>query len=50
MLANGNARTNVDDDTLACVGYVHHPEDRGGVGIVNGKRVYARVIIRRRNP
>ncbi|WP_137652758.1 type II toxin-antitoxin system RelB/DinJ family antitoxin [Bifidobacterium moukalabense] len=49
MLANGNARTNVDGDMLTCVGYVHHPEDRGGVGIVNGKRVYARVIIRRRN-
>ena len=49
MLANGNARTNVDSDTLARVGYVRHPEDRGGVGIIDGKRVYARVIIRRRD-
>lgn len=48
MLANGNARTNVSADTLKEVGYRQHPEDRGGVGILNGKRTYARVIIRRK--
>ena len=49
MLANGNARTNVSSNTLAEVGYCQHPEDRGGVGIINGKRVYVRVMIRRKS-
>lgn len=49
MLANGNARTNVSFNTLTEVGYRPHPEDRGGVGIINGRRIYARVMIRRRN-
>ena len=48
MLANGNARTNVDSKTLAAVGYRQHPSDKGGVGIINGKRVYARILIRRK--
>jgi addiction module RelB/DinJ family antitoxin len=48
MLANGNARTNVDPEVLAQVKYHPHVEDRGGVGIINGKRVYARVLIRRK--
>lgn len=46
MLANGNARTNVPSKTLAEVSYRQHPEDRGGVGIINGRRVYARILIR----
>ena len=49
MLANGNARTNVSSDTLTEVGYRQHPEDRGGVGIINGKRVYVRIMIRRKS-
>ncbi|WP_087134052.1 type II toxin-antitoxin system RelB/DinJ family antitoxin [Micrococcus lylae] len=48
MLANGNARTNVDQRTLEAVGYCPHPEDRGGVGIVGGQRCYARILIRKR--
>ena len=48
MLANGNARTNTSPKTLSDVGYRPHPEDRGGVGIVNGQRVYARILIRRK--
>lgn len=48
MLANGNARTNVARDTLEEVGYRPNPEDRGGVGIINGRRVYARILIRRK--
>lgn len=48
MLANGNARSNVAFETLAEVGYRPHPEDRGGVGIINGRRVYARILIRRK--
>ncbi|MBP7065426.1 type II toxin-antitoxin system RelB/DinJ family antitoxin [Ferrovibrio sp.] len=49
MLANGNARTNVSARILEEVSYRPHPEDRGGVGIINGKRVYARILIRRRS-
>ncbi|WP_277207914.1 type II toxin-antitoxin system RelB/DinJ family antitoxin [Vibrio misgurnus] len=49
MLANGNARTNVPKKTLSKVNYRKHPEDRGGVGIINGKRTYARILIRRKS-
>jgi len=49
MLANGNARTNTDLETLSLIGYCHHSEDRGGVGIINGRRVYVRVMIRRKS-
>jgi hypothetical protein len=49
MLANGNARTNVSRNTLAAVGYRAHREDRGGVGIIDGRRVYARILIRRKS-
>lgn len=48
MLANGNARTNVAPETLAAVGYRPHPDDRGGVGMIDGQRSYARILIRRR--
>ena len=46
MLANGNARTNVSPKILRDVNYRPHPEDRGGVGIIDGRRVYARILIR----
>jgi len=49
MLANGNARSNVPSKTLSSVKYRQHPEDRGGVGIINGQRVYARILIRRKS-
>ena len=32
------------------VSYKPHSEDRGGCGVVNGKRVYARYLIRNRHP
>lgn len=48
MLANGNARTNVEFSTLQTVGYEQHPEDRGGVTILNGRRTYARILIQNR--
>lgn len=48
MLANGNARTNVDPAILDEVGYRPNPEDRGGVGLIAGKRSYARILLRRR--
>lgn len=49
MLANGNARTNVSSKILKKVRYRAHTEDRGGVGIINGRRVYARILIRRKS-
>lgn len=48
MLANGNSRTNVSSKTLRKVNYRKHPEDRGGVGMLDGRRVYARILIRRK--
>lgn len=32
------------------VPYKQHPNDRGGCGVINGKRVYARILIRNRHP
>lgn len=47
MLANGNARTNVDKRTLLEVGYTANAEDKGGLGVVDGRRSYARIFIQR---
>lgn len=47
MLANGNSRTNVQQDVLDAFGYQPHADDKGGLGIVNGERVYARILIRK---
>lgn len=49
MLANGNARTNVPLDILIQVAYRPHSKDKGGVGIIDDRRVYARVLIRRKS-
>lgn len=49
MLANGNARTNVEPSILKEVGYRQHHEDRGGVTILDGRRTYARILIQRIN-
>ncbi len=49
MLANGNARTNTPLDILDQVAYRPHSKDKGGVGIIDDQRVYARVLIRRKN-
>jgi len=48
MLANGNSRTNTAPETLKQVGYIVDDRDKGGLGIVNGSRVYARILIRRK--
>ena len=56
MLANGNARSNVDNEILTKVGYVKHKDDhvndhvndKGGLGIVNGEIKYARIIIQQK--
>ena len=46
MLANGNARSNVDPGVLELVGYRHHREDKGGIPVLGDHRTYARVLIR----
>ena len=46
MLANGNARTNVATETLRRVGYQAHADDKGGLGVIQGRRCYARILIR----
>jgi len=41
----GNSRLN---KFYGDVAYTPHPEDRGGCAVLNGKRVYSRILIRRR--
>lgn len=52
MLANGNARSNVDNEILTKVGYIKHQDDhvndKGRLGIVDGERKYARIIIQQK--
>lgn len=50
MLANGNARTNTSKEILERVSYIHNDNDKGGLGVINGKRVYARILIRNLHP
>ena len=47
--ASGNTRASAPKDVLRDVGYVIHPDDRGGCGIVKGKRIYSRILIRNRH-
>jgi hypothetical protein len=48
-LACGNTRASAPKEILKRLNYQKHPEDRGGCGIVNGKRTYARILIKRKN-
>ena len=48
--ACGNTRASAPSDVLKELQYKPHPEDRGGCGVVHGKRQYARVIIRNKHP
>ncbi len=48
--ASGNTRVSAPKEILAKVGYHYHPEDRGGCGVVNGKRQYSRILIRNKHP
>jgi len=44
----GNTRASAPAEVLKELKYKIHPEDRGGCGVVNGKRCYARIFIRKR--
>ena len=48
--ACGNTRASAPSDVLKELQYKPHSEDRGGCGVINGKRQYARVIIRNKHP
>lgn len=48
--ASGNTRASAPQDVLQKIGYKVHSEDRGGCGVVNGKRQYSRIIIRNKFP
>ena len=48
--ACGNTRASAPSNILSELKYKPHPEDRGGCGVVYGKRQYARVIIRNKHP
>lgn len=48
--ASGNTRACAPKSVLNRLGYKAHPEDRGGCGVVNGKRQYSRILIRNRHP
>lgn len=44
--ASGNTRASAPIEILKELDYSIHPEDRGGCGVVNGKRQYTRIFIR----
>ena len=48
--ASGNTKASAPYDVLKKVGYTIHSEDRGGCGVVNGKRQYSRILIRNKHP
>ena len=47
--ASGNTRASAPSSVLMEVGYHPHPEDRGGCGVIKGKRQYSRILIRKKN-
>lgn len=48
MAGFGNTRASAPKEILKEIGYSVNPEDRGGCGVVNGKRQYARILIRKK--
>ena len=46
--ASGNTKTSAPAKILKKLGYKKHKDDRGGCGVVDGKRVYSRILIRRK--
>ena len=45
--ASGNTRACAPKDVLKQLAYRQHREDRGGCGVVNGKRCYSRIFIKK---
>lgn len=46
--ACGNTKASAPKEVLKTLGYVKHKEDRGGCGIIDGERKYARIIIKKK--
>ncbi|MBO5905253.1 MAG: hypothetical protein J6Q84_02405, partial [Kiritimatiellae bacterium] len=46
--ASGNTRASAPEAVLRELKYERHKDDRGGCGVVKGKRVYGRIFIRKR--
>lgn len=46
--ASGNTRASAPKKVLEETNYAPHKEDRGGCPVINGKRVYSRILIRKR--
>jgi len=46
--ASGNTRTSAPESVLRSLGYSKHAEDRGGCGVVAGRRTYGRIFIHRK--
>lgn len=47
--ASGNTRASAPKDVLLRMSYKAHSEDRGGCGVLHGKRLYSRIIIRNKH-
>ena len=47
-LACGNTRASAPKEILEHLKYLSHKDDRGGCGVVEGKRTYARILIRKK--
>ncbi|MBP9667254.1 adenine-specific methyltransferase EcoRI family protein [Candidatus Saccharibacteria bacterium] len=46
--ASGNTRASAPKEILEVLNYRPHAEDRGGCGVINGGRVFSRILIRHR--
>ena len=46
--ASGNTRASAPKEVLQILKYRTHPEDRGGCTVVNNKRTYGRILIRKK--
>ena len=46
--ASGNTRVCAPQEILSLLHYKPMTEDRGGCGVLNGKRVYSRILIKRK--
>ena len=45
--ASGNTKACCPEDVLSSVNYRQHEKDRGGCGVVHGKRVYSRILVQK---
>ena len=46
--ASGNTRACCPETILQSLNYTTHKDDRGGCGVVNGKRVYSRILVQKK--